>query len=164
MNGSMIGRNILVIDKYFKLYLRNSLKNHNLNTAEGMVLLTLFDRENVVKAQKAETNIGINFGMAQEQIIDELHYDKGVMTRTLQPLEKKGYVIRTSNPNDSRSYIFSLTKKASDFKPTLIGILREWSNIILEGMDYAVLSKLNDNLDYIAKNAAENHKVVRKNI
>ncbi|HCC00148.1 MAG TPA: hypothetical protein DEP42_02850 [Ruminococcaceae bacterium] len=33
------------------------------------------------------------------------------MTRTMKGLEQKEYILRSSNPNDCRSYIFSLTKK-----------------------------------------------------
>ena len=42
LKPSTIGCNILIIEKYFKLFLKYSLKEYELNTAEGMVLLALY--------------------------------------------------------------------------------------------------------------------------
>ena len=90
-----LGRNILVIDKYFRMYFKNSLKQYGLNTAEGLCLLSFYEED----------------GRTQEQLIDMLHYDKGVMTRTMQSLEEKGMLSRMNHEEDSRSYLFYLTKK-----------------------------------------------------
>ena len=40
-----IGHNIMAFDKYFRIYLKNNLKDRNLNAAEGMVLLSLMEKE-----------------------------------------------------------------------------------------------------------------------
>lgn len=127
-----IGRNILIIDKYFKLYFKNALKEFDLNTAEGMALLALFSQEGKIDSDTLDAMRRENCGKTQDQIIDELHYDKSVMTRTMQSLEKKGYVSRSENPNDSRSYIFTVTDQATQFKPTLIDILRAWNDLLLK--------------------------------
>ena len=41
-----VGLNIFIIDKYFKMYLKKSLKQYELNTAEGLVLLVFFKYHN----------------------------------------------------------------------------------------------------------------------
>lgn len=156
LQHSSIGQNILVIDKYMKLYLKIALKPHNLNTAEGMVLLTLYCRdgrtgEEILSEIHGKTNG--KFGITQEQIIDELHYDKGFMTRTMQALESKGYVTRQDNNSDGRSYIFMLTKKANDFKPSLIELLRFWSDGILLGIDMQLVEVIDKALKQMAENA-----------
>lgn len=130
-----IGRNISIIDKYFKLFFRNALKEFDLNTAEGMALLTLFSQEGKIDSNLLDEMHRQNCGKTQDQIIDELHYDKSVMTRTMQSLERKGYVLRSENPNDNRSYIFTATDNATQFKPTLIGILRTWSDLLLKDVE-----------------------------
>lgn len=134
---SSIGCNILGIDKYFKIFLKNSLRKNELNAAEGLVLLALYGQD----------------GQSQDQIIEELHYDKGVMTRTMQSLEKKGYVLREKNSLDNRSFLFYLTNKAMIFKSTLIEILQEWNDIILQGIDDLSLRLLDKTLDRMSQNA-----------
>ena len=87
---AFIGRYIFIVDKYFRLYFKDSLKEYGMNSAEGLVLLVLFGED----------------GMTQDQLIAELQYDKGVMARTMKSLEEKAYVKRERNPIDKRSSIF----------------------------------------------------------
>jgi len=132
-----IGRRIMIIDKYFKLFLKDSLKKYGLNSAEGLVLLVLYGED----------------GKTQEQLIDELQFDKGVMTRTMKELEKKEYVTREKNALDNRSFLFFLTDKAVVFKETLIAILKEWNDIILQDIDGSLLEQVDSVLDIISENA-----------
>lgn len=128
-----IGRDIIVIEKHLKLFLKNSLAKYDLNAAEGMVLLLLFEKE----MNPVRNTIDIHeelFGKTQDEMIDEIHYDKSVMTRTTQTLENKGYIVRSVNKNDSRSYIFTLSDKARDFKETLLAILRQLNEGMLKGI------------------------------
>ncbi len=149
-----IGRNILIIDKYFKLYLKTALKQYDLNTAEGMVLLTLYEQTGHTSAQIIQNSHPENFSATQNQLIDELHYDKGVMTRIIQSLEQKGFVRRTDHPLDSRSFLINVTDKALDFKPVLISILKRWNDLFLIGFDEASLDMLDKSLVTMAENAA----------
>ena len=96
-----------------------------------------------------------NFATTQNQLIDDLHYDKGVMTRTIQSLEQKGFVQRADNPLDSRSFLLNVTEQAVEFKPVLINILKRWHNFILLGFDEATLDMLNQSLIIMAENAAD---------
>ncbi|MEG0480867.1 MAG: MarR family winged helix-turn-helix transcriptional regulator [Clostridium sp.] len=150
-NYANIGKDIFVIDKYFKLHFKTELKKYSLNTAEGMVLLALYEGDMKTEGEIFLSIHKCNMGMTQEQIIDVIHYDKGVMARTMQSLENKGYVIRNQNPQDSRSFIFSLTSNAKEFKPTLINILKDWTIKLLSGIDNIdyikdALSKMKDNI------------------
>lgn len=150
-----IGRNNMIIEKYFKLFFRNNLKQYDLNTAEGIVLLLLLEKETRPQYKTIDKLHKILKGQTQEQIIDEIHYDKAVMTRTMQSLESKGYVMRNVNPTDNRSYIFSLTKKATDFKPTLLNILKLWNDGLQKGIDKATLEIADKALSQMANNALE---------
>lgn len=132
-----IGRYILIVDKYFRLFLKDSLKEYDLNSAEGLALLVLYGEE----------------GITQDKIIDELQYDKGVMARTMKALEDKAYVRRVKNPLDNRSSIFFLTEKAKEFKETLISVLKKWHSIISRDIDQESLGVLNSCLKKMSENA-----------
>jgi len=151
----LIGKNNIIIEKYFKLFFKNRLKQYDLNTAEGMVILLLLEKEIMPQNNTIEKFHKIIKGQTQDQMIDEIHYDKAVMTRTMQSLESKGYVVRRTNPADSRSYIFSLTKKAHDLKPTLLNILEYWNDGLKKGIDKTKFEIANKALSQIANNALE---------
>ena len=135
-----IGRNMMITDKYFKLYLRDALAPFDLNTAEGVVLLMMFH------SAVAKKN-------TQEDLIRRIHYDKGVMTRTMKELEKKGYVSREPHPTDSRSYLFSLTAAGETLKDPLFDILRRWNERLLAGIDEADVETVKRVLGKMAQNA-----------
>lgn len=132
-----IGKSLTIINKSFKFFLKNSLKEYDLNSAEGLVLLILFDSD----------------GSTQEQIIEEIQHDKGVMTRTMQSLEEKEYVKRYKNNLDNRSFRFYLTDKAKLFKEQLISILKEWNNVILNGLNGENTSELKNYLEIMVNNS-----------
>lgn len=150
-----IGRNNMIIEKYFKLYFKNGLKPYDLNTAEGLVLLLLLEKKFKPQSETIEKLHNMMKGQTQDQMIDVIHCDKAVMTRTMQSLESKGYVIRSVNPADSRSFIFSPTQKTVDFKPKLLQILRLWDEGLQRGIDREKLDIVNNALNQMAKNAIE---------
>lgn len=150
-----IGRSNMIIGKYFKLYFRNNLKQYDLNTAEGLVLLLMLEKEMKPEYNALDKMHQLIKGQTQDQMNDEIHYDKAVMTRTMQSLESKGYVERSVNPADRRSSIFSLTKKAVDFKSTLIDILTLWNDGLQKGIDYDKLDIVKTVLSQMVNNAFE---------
>jgi DNA-binding MarR family transcriptional regulator len=140
-----IGRNMTVSNKYFHLYLRNELRPYDLNATEGIVMLMMYRHDDCSDDEY--------IGNTQDEIIKKIHYDKGVMTRTMKGLEEKDFVKRNLNPMDSRSYIFSLTPKGLEFKETLINILRQWNNHLLKGIDEHDLKTVERALEIMAKNS-----------
>ena len=109
---AIIGRNINIADKYFRIYLRNCLNPYGLNAAEGTVLLNMYEKH-------SDTSKNPLNGTTQEELIAGLHYDKGVMTRIMKSLEEKGYVLRSANPDDSRSYVLLLPERETASKELL---------------------------------------------
>lgn len=138
-----IGRNMMISDKYFKLYLRDALAPYGLNATEGVVLLMMFH------SAVAQKN-------TQEDLIRRIHYDKGVMTRTMKELEQKGFVSREPNPADSRSYLFSLTKAGTALKEPLLDAVRRWNERLLAGIDERDLETVKTVLEKMAQNACGN--------
>lgn len=125
-----IGQNIYIINKYFKIYLKNALNPFQINSAEAFVLLTLYDQ-----LETTDSHFPEMVGFTQEQILEDLHYHKSVMTRTMQSLEKKEFVLRNGHPSDNRCHLFTLTEKAFEFMPRLINILKGWNNVLLHDIE-----------------------------
>ncbi len=148
-----LGHNIMAFDKYFRIYLKNNLKDQNLNAAEGMVLLSLMEKESKTEGEIFNSIHTIEAEITQDQLVHELHYDKSVMTRTMQSLEGKGYVIRSVNPKDSRSFIFNLTEAGLEFNEVLMTIMIKWNAAILDGFTPEEINSMNDMLARLAQNA-----------
>jgi DNA-binding MarR family transcriptional regulator len=127
----VLGRDIFVIDKYFRIYFKNALKKYDLNATEAMVLLALYERGGNIGENVFDDIHRNKLSKSQEQIISDLQYDKAAMTRTMQSLESKGFVTRRANPHDSRSFLFTVTEKADQFKPSLLHVLRDWNQHLL---------------------------------
>ena len=136
-----LGKDIFVIDKYFKIYFKNALRPYGINAAEAMVLLALYTKGGKMGNSVFDEIHKDKLGKTQEQIINDLQYDKGATTRIMQSLEKCGLVIRKNNPGDNRSFVFVATAKADAFKPRLIDILRKWNSLLLDGVEHVDIIK-----------------------
>jgi len=147
------GHNIMAFDKYFRIYLKNNLKVYNLNTAEGMVLLSLFEEGKRTEGHIFNSIHTIEPETTQDRLVHELHYDKSVMTRTMQSLESKGYVARFVNSKDNRSFVFCLTETGSAFKIVLMSIMTKWNDAVLEGFTPEEIGLMKDMLVRLAQNA-----------
>jgi DNA-binding MarR family transcriptional regulator len=94
--------------------------------------------------------------MTQQQLADQLQKDKNSVTKLVDAIEKKGFVVRKQNPHDRRANTLVLTEKANELKPGAkqkgISILDQ----ILEGISedelrrfLSTLRKLNANMTII---------------
>ena len=91
--------------------------------------------------------------MTQQQLADQMQKDKNSVTKLVDAIERKGFVIRKQNINDRRANTLVLTEKANQLKPDAkqkgISILDN----MLEGIDedelrsfLVTLKKLNGNM------------------
>lgn len=91
--------------------------------------------------------------MSQQQLADLMHKDKNSVTKLVDAIERKGFVVRQQNRHDRRSNTLVLTEKANQLKPGAkqkgISILDQ----ILEGINenelrafLVTLRKLNVNM------------------
>lgn len=129
---SFIAKYTVIIHKYFKQYLRNELKDTDMNAVEAMVILMLC-RPGTQNDEFFNIVHNTN-GRTQEQLVGKLHYDKSVMTRTMQSLEEKGYVTRNDHPTDCRSFVFTPTDKALEAFPRVRDIFESWDELLLSGI------------------------------
>ena len=145
-NSHLIGQNILKINRYIKLGLRNALDAYHLGVVEGMVLFSLL-----------QGNSEMCF-KTQEQIINELNYDKGVMSRAINTLQENGYIKQEVNEKDRRSKVLVVTHKANGLKQILENIFREWDKMLLDGFEEDDIRTANCFLNKLEKNAKNLYK------
>ena len=91
--------------------------------------------------------------MTQQELADQLHKDKNSVTKLVDAIERKGFVIRRQNRNDRGANTLLLTDKAEILKP---GAKKKGISILdkmLEGISeeelrtfLTTLRKLNNNM------------------
>lgn len=92
--------------------------------------------------------------MTQQKLADLMHKDKNSVTKLVDAIERKGFVIRQQSKEDRRSNILILTDKANELKPDAkqkgINILES----MLEGIGedelrsfLATLKKISNNMN-----------------
>ena len=91
--------------------------------------------------------------MTQQQLADQMQKDKNSVTKLVDAIERKGFVIRKQNEHDRRANTLVLTEKANQLKPGAkqkgISILDQMLEGISEEELHSFLStlqKLNDNM------------------
>jgi DNA-binding MarR family transcriptional regulator len=92
--------------------------------------------------------------MSQQELADQMHKDKNSVTKLVDAIERKGFVVRRQNANDRRSNTLVLTEKAEILKP---GAKQKGISILdqmLEGISedelrafLETLRKLNENMN-----------------
>lgn len=92
--------------------------------------------------------------MSQLDLADQMQKDKNSVTKLVDAIERKGFVVRRQNPDDRRSNTLVLTEKAETLKP---GAKQKGISILdkmLEGISedelrsfLVTLRKLNNNMN-----------------
>ncbi len=114
-----IGKWISILHRQSQIYLNRELKPYGLNSSEYIYLVNL-----------AAENDGSN----QKHLSDMLSIDDALTTRVMKSLEQKGYIMREKNQSDKRSYNIRLTDKGIEIQPIILKALKNWTDIISEGM------------------------------
>ena len=98
--------------------------------------------------------------MSQQQLADQMQKDKNSVTKLVDAIERKGFVMRQQNASDRRSNTLVLTEKALELrdhaKQKGISILDEMLEGISEAELRSFLSTLNKlNVNMTIENTAE---------
>ena len=90
--------------------------------------------------------------LSQLEIADQMQKDKNSITKLVDAIERKGYVVRQQNPSDRRSNTIVLTQSALDLKDDAkskgINILDQ----MIEGIPEEELLNFLDTLDKLCSN------------
>lgn len=75
-----------------------------------------------------------NPGLSQENIVNELHIDRGAVARAVKQLESNGYIIRTNVPGDKRQYSIYPTAKAQETCQLIRNIVADCENFLVQDL------------------------------
>lgn len=110
--------NMSILVRYCRNFTEKKLKDFDLTFGEQIIVMFLSTHENV----------------NQDTISKRYMIDKGMVAKSLNKLEYKGYIIRKQNPDNKRENIISLTQKGSAILNNMRDVLNEWNEILYEGM------------------------------
>lgn len=97
--------------------------------------------------------LDVKNGINQEHIRHRSHLDKATIAKAIKPLVREGYIQRTKNPDDRRSYRISLTNKGREIMPVLKQAIRTWTDILTAGFTDEEKRIFDDLLKRMSENA-----------
>ena len=87
---------ISILYRKSHVWLNNSCAQYGLTAAQAMVILIVCDFQS----------------LTQDEITKRLGLDKSVIAKTVTKLEETGFLVRTTNPTDKRTYDIQPTQRA----------------------------------------------------
>lgn len=92
---------ISILYRKSHIWLNNSCAQYGLTAAQAMVILIACDFK----------------CLTQDEITKRLGLDKSVIAKTVTKLEESGFLVRTTNPKDKRTYDIQPTEKSWEVYP-----------------------------------------------
>jgi len=96
-----------------------------------------------------------NPGVKQDDLAKVLFLDKAVVTRTINSLEQKGYIIRSQDKLDKRVKHVYLSVEAESYYPFLHNVLKRWMDYLCEGMKGKDIEKMEKLFHHLTERACE---------
>lgn len=93
-----------------------------------------------------------NIPMSQKELAIESHRDPASITRTIDILEKKGFVSREQKASDRRQYLICLSKKGKAFIDQNMHLVQDMREQSLKGIEEKEMQQLNKVLKKIQSN------------
>ncbi len=92
---------ISILYRKSHIWLNNRCAEYGLTAAQAMVILIVCDFQS----------------LTQDEISKRLGLDKSVIAKTVTKMEETGFLVRTTNPKDKRTYDIQPTEKAWEVYP-----------------------------------------------
>lgn len=89
-------KSISILYRKSHIWLNNSCAQYHLTAAQALVILIVCDFQ----------------GLTQDDITKRLSLDKSVIAKTVTKLEERGFLLRTTNAKDKRTYDICPTEKS----------------------------------------------------
>ena len=105
-----------VTDRFTKMYLDRQFIPLGINSSQHMYILKICQSP----------------GITQDQFISSFHLNPSNITRSILTLEKKGFLIRKTNPTDKRTCMLYPTSKEEAICGPIQKIIEQWENQILQ--------------------------------
>ena len=129
-----------IIVRYSRIFSERKLKEYDLSFSEQIIIMYLSMHDNV----------------SQDNISRHYMIDKGMIAKTLNKLEKKGFITRKQNPENKRENIISLSDNGIGIIDRMGGILKEWNEIVYEGISKEDIEYVKKITGIMAENAIKN--------
>ena len=136
MHSRTLG-NILSVGRYCKIYRTRALEDTALRPAQQMLLSFVCRRP----------------GLAQEELISDLHLDKTTVAHQLTKLEEEGYIRRVIPAEDGRCRLVYPTEKAAAVYPRIHEAFEGFTEAILAGLDESEQAALERLTEHLRRNA-----------
>lgn len=94
-------KTISILYRKSHIWLNNGCSRYSLTAAQAVVILIICDYG----------------GLTQDEITKRLALDKSVIAKTVTKLEERGFLTRTTNKKDKRTYDICPTEQAYDVYP-----------------------------------------------
>lgn len=94
---------ISILYRKSHIWLNNGCAQHHLTAAQAVVILIVCDFQS----------------LTQDEITKRLSLDKSVIAKTVAKLEERGFLTRTTNAKDKRTYDIQPTEKAWEVYPRI---------------------------------------------
>lgn len=130
--------NMSILVRYCRIFTERKLRDYNLSFGEQIIIMFLATHDNV----------------NQDTISKAYMIDKGMIAKTLDKLERKGFVMRKQNPDNKRENIISLEQKGIDILHNMSAILKEWNEILYDGISEEEIENLNRITGRMVENVA----------
>tara|TARA_A100001015_G_scaffold320973_1_gene449429 strand:+ start:261 stop:683 length:423 start_codon:yes stop_codon:yes gene_type:complete len=91
-------------------------------------------------------------GLSQAYLYKKIGIEQPTAVRTLDRMERDGFIVRKPSPTDRRSQLIFLTKRSKDLKPSIEQLIKELNQKILKGFSFEEKVKLISYLERISEN------------
>ncbi|CAM3816121.1 MarR family transcriptional regulator [Cohnella lubricantis] len=93
-------------------------------------------------------------GISQKELAARVSKDQTNVTRILDQLQRKGLIVRMTNPEDRRSFLPSVTPEGRQMYERMAPLEEQVIALAIQGLDEKEVAKLKELLQRIANNAA----------
>ena len=126
---------ISILYRKSHIWLNNSCASYDLTAAQAAIILIVCDFEM----------------LTQDEITKRLGIDKSVIAKTVAKMEKQGFLVRSTNKKDKRTYDISPTEKAWQAYP----FVKEQIDISFKRMTQKMSDKEREEFKRLLQLAAE---------
>lgn len=114
-----IGKLISILHRKGQIYLNKELKKYDVVASEVPILLALYKKD----------------GMTQDELGAYACLDKSAVTRIIQSLLKKNYIIKVKDQDDLRCNRIYITPQGFLVKEPLEKVLDAWHQNLMKGLE-----------------------------
>jgi MarR family transcriptional regulator, transcriptional regulator for hemolysin len=133
----MLMNNLSIIVRQMRVYSERKLLDLNLGFPEQVVLMFLSTHDN----------------SNQDHIAKYFEIDKGAITKTIQKLEEKKFIVRQENVDNRREKLISLSQSGKQIVKVMSSILSEWDACVYDGISKQDRQKLEEIIEIVATNS-----------